>query len=292
MKPSDLYALPSKSIEQWYAVDSDVWDQVFGISPGFVSQDVIEKTFDVSDRLMVETKLSVLLDWGERSASLTTLTFDGSPFAIFASAGRGESDFKRVFLTDAVVFEDAFRYFVSKAMVARDAKPMLIDANDDAAILEGFYGAAVVSLPDGVRMVRDDYVDEQGRLIFDDRKYNDAFEAQRKRLSRFPMDQALLAKETSVRQLFAEILEAGVADGLKTLVVNKRAKSQENKGDWIGVAAANDSGTYGIGIRQWSLSGIGFSWASAVFCERIGGPSLFDELKNSLTVSISDGMKP
>jgi hypothetical protein len=293
MTPAEIYALPSTSSIQWYASDPDLWEKLFGLTPNVYSADDIDgDPADANGRLMVETKLECMLDWGERTASVTAVTFDGSPFAIIAAAGRGQSDFGDVLLTDHVAFDEAFSYFVSKAMTTRASKPLLVDASMEVPLLEGFYGTSIIKTGEGVEMVREEYVDDAGKLIFDVKKYRAAFQEGRKYLSGFSLDQALLANNPDVRRIAADIIEKGVVDDFRHVAINRRSKKQSGEGDWIAVAAANETGTYAIGVRNRNFKSTGFSWASDVYCERIGGTGLFDELKATVTASISDGMKP
>lgn len=293
MTPLEIYALPNKSTDQWFEAHPEMWQEIFGMYPDVLTFDEIESVpADAKDRLMVELKLDCSLDGGRRFASLTVISFDGAPFAIVGVAGREGRDFGETLITDEVLFEDAFKYFVSKALTARPNKPKHVDASMSVPMLHGFHGAAIVKTVDGVEMVRSEYVDKNGVLLFDVKKYDAAFDSRRGTLSKFPKGQSLLANEATARQIVAEIIESGIVDSAKHVIVNRRSKKDDMKGDWIAVAAANDSGTYAIGIRKWDLGGTGFSWVSSIFCERIGGPGLFEELKAGLPSPIVGGAKP
>jgi len=294
MTPHDIYLLPSKRTDQWYHTSPELWNTLFGIIPDIQSEGDIEKNElnASSNRLTVEQKLDCFLDWGERTATLAAVYMDGVPFALVATAGRGEADFGEIIVTNAELFDKAFLYFVSKAVRPHGHKPEISSASEHYELLDGFYGAAIIKTADGIQMVRTEYVDDDNKLLFDVRKYNDAFEAARPFLRQFNLSDSVLANNAEVRSVIADAIAKGVAEDARQIVVNRRTKKTEKDGDWIAAAAANDSGTYALGIRSWSYQGAGLSWGSEVFCEKIGDAALFDELKASITGAVRDGMKP
>jgi hypothetical protein len=295
MTPAELYALPSKSTDDWYRTYDDTWSHLFGLTPEVQSYDDIPGGGETgSDRLLVHTKMECQIDGYERSAVIKVVTFDGTPFAIVATAGRGQSDFDDTLISDQVVFEDALKFFVEKAMCSRHNKPLLVDPNDEPKLLKSFYGVTVVRTDAGFDMVRSEFVDQSGKLIFDLDKYLNDFHASRKEIDigDLSISSPILSKLPDVRQKVAELIAGGVVGGDRVKVVNRRVTKGTGTGDWMAAAVATEAATYSIGLPSHQLGAIGFSWASSVTCKQIGGPELFDALKGTLVASISDGMKP
>lgn len=290
MTPQDIYLLPSKKTERWYQTTPELWTTLFGIYEFYQSTSNIDENENDNNRLVADVKLDCLIDWGERSASITAISFDGNPFALVATAGRGESDFAEVVVTNEDLFNEAFLYFVSKAIKPQDNKPTICDQEKDSEILDGFYGVAIVKTEEGIQMVREEYVDHDGKLLFDIQKYHNAFDAVRGELSKFPIKESLLAKHAEVREIVADVIEKGFVDDVQHIVINRRSKG--NDGDWIAAAAVNDSGTYVVGIKNWNFDSTGYSWGSNIYCSRVGDSGIFEELKMSTQGTISDGMKP
>jgi len=256
MKPHELYSMPDLSIDPWYLDRGNRLDELFGVSVYDVDVDAAEEAND--ERVLLHEKLRA--EWGdEGAASVYAVTFNGKPYGIYMTAGEGDYGKSRFLVTDRGLQSVAQQHVLSWGR--KHEKGDEIDGSFDLTSFGGLGGyATVVKSGDGYRLVGERFVTDEGVMLLDETALADAIGR------RFVISGRVVADRDG-----ADLIAASIPEGLRSLVVNDiDAPGTGFGGRWIAAVVATDEGTYALHTNG------GFSDASDLSCERIGGEDLFD----------------
>jgi len=256
VKPSELYAMPDMAIEPWYDDLGFRLDRIFGVDLYDVDTRAAEEAND--QRIVLRQKMRA--EWGdEGTAAVYAVTFDGKPYGIYLEAGEGDFSKSRFLVTDRHIQAQAQQHVMSWANKHEIGEG--IDEGFDLISFGGLGGyATVVKSGDGYRLVGERFVTDEGVMLLDETALADAIGR------RFVISGRVVADRDG-----ADLIAASIPEGLRSLVVNDiDAPGTGFGGRWIAAVVATDEGTYALHTNG------GFSDASDLSCERIGGEDLFD----------------
>jgi len=172
MTPNEFYAIPAMREAPWFDDYSSVTEEVLELDSLWEASDQARELG--ATRLVVHHKLHHDVD-GERGVSVYALYFDGKPFALMLTGGRGGRDSRDAVVTDTALWNGAKEYvqsFLNRVHEFRGAT-----ADPDAELTNHYYGAQVVRFGEEVRLVSSDDVNPlTGNPVFDEKKYRDAFD--------------------------------------------------------------------------------------------------------------------
>jgi hypothetical protein len=171
MTPNEIYALPTIGTDNWF----DYWNEIAENALGLAAWDNNEALQAAdSGRLVVNTKLDINFD-GDRGVTIRSLEFDGVPFALYLTGGRGGSDKRDVVVTDRGAWKRAKAHALT--LIAETAEFTDTEASADDDLLNGYYGARIVRFGSDVRLVKSDHVHPiSGSPVFDDLAYDAEFD--------------------------------------------------------------------------------------------------------------------
>lgn len=273
MTPQRFYLLKSLDHEPWYYAGS-AFHSLFGIAEYELEE---ERARDEDDRkLLFERKIYRNVD-GERSVEYQAATFEGRPFAIVATAGRGQQDADDSLVTDAETYAKAVAHLET---YRKRPEPNIVRADVDAELLEGMYDHAILAVGSEMRLVPTAHLaPDSDDLIFDEVEFRKCFDAiVRPAFPPRDPEFELGFKSFRQRDLVAKALVASAVDGLRVSTDFDGVAASELAYDrHVLVLVADDKTTYAIGCHG---GGIGFSWVNDIDPHPIGDAALFDRLSN------------
>lgn len=273
MKPSDIFALPSREVEPW-------WDSYYPFEV-FVEENAYSFDREVGEkqkanRLTFAEKLYASSD-GDRGARFVAVEFDGQPICLLTMAGKSaEGDNKR-YVTDLAGYQAAMAY-LSQFHASLHGDQKVHDANEDIEALDRIYGYHVKSLAGQITLVPEWHMANDGTVIFDDKAYHAAFEEiVRPAFKDRDKGWEEGLKNPQMKELATQAILAGIPEGVRHTPDFDMPLGTKG-GDWHAVLVGTDEGTYTMGIWSMYSSAKWFAWASHITRERIGGPELYNEL--------------
>ncbi len=287
MRPIDIYALPSRDETPWHSTygmqNEDLFDDDM-FDARIVTQRAKEEG---ADALVFERKLFADTDYGERTISYTAVRYQGEHIALLVNAGRGERDQKYRLVTDVDGWRAARAYVERFAdpdnSVERDAVPT--DAEID--VLGGIYGYSVTKVGDETRLVNNNDIDRKGRVVFDKKAYDDAFDRIVRPAFKGGMHEEEFQeglKGERMRSLAVEAIVASLPDWVRSTTEFEpvpEAEGVHRFQGWSPVLVGTDEGTYTVGVDAYATEARYFSWGRNLGLERVGPPEMYDELAPS-----------
>lgn len=171
MTPNELYAIPATSISNWYDDYSTVVEDVLQLDP--IDPDFVSESKDAV-LLQVHDKLYFYED-GERGVSIYALYYDGHPFALMFTGGRGGRDSRTPVVTDMARWQQARDYVL--AMINRNVSFDGHVAGPDDEIASGYYIARLARFGDEIRLVSSDDVHRfTGNPVYDNKRFREVFD--------------------------------------------------------------------------------------------------------------------
>jgi hypothetical protein len=170
MTPDQIYALPSISSALWFKDHSEVLTEVLAMD-----DDLSNLAFEELDTksLLVHRKMAYTSD-GSRSVDVYALTFEDRPFAVMFTGGRGGSDVRDHFVTDAAVWKEARGYV--NAIATETLARQVLTVKADEELISDFYDATFVETETGYRAVNRKHAHPVTRaLVYDQKKFAQAW---------------------------------------------------------------------------------------------------------------------
>lgn len=273
MTPEQFYDLKTENREAWYYA-GHAFHSLFGIAEYELEE---ERARDDGDRaLLFERKLYRNVD-GERSVEYQAATFQGRPFAIVATAGRGQQDAEECVVTDAETYALAVTHLET---YRKRPSPTIVATGAELPMLEGMYNHAIVPVGSQMRLVPVDHLAEgSDDLIFDEVEFRKCFDAiVRPAIKSSGPEFEMGLKSFRQRELVVKALAASTIEGMRVSTdFDGEEASKLCYGRQVLLLVADESRTYAIGCHG---GGYGFSWVSDIDPFPIGDASLFDRLSN------------
>jgi len=269
MKPNDVYAMPDLDTDPlWYAPNS-LLEETFGAREWDLDEESMRKADD--RRILVHRKMSYV--FGEdHSSTVTALTLDGKPFGIFIKAGY-EGSHTHFIPTDAELHKQAIE--IVDGWRRRPSFSKVADPAAELDVLTFFHETAAIRTEDGFRLIDLRFVDNAGTVIFDEKRFLQAFREFGQTLKGMPHDEQQGIEW--LKESKAAIISQAVPESIRSVTVNDVKENPDFIDLWVAAVVGTDEGTYAIGIHDGFITGSGFASGSTIHTERLGGPELFDE---------------
>lgn len=270
MKPSALYAMPSRKSEEWHRMPSEL-EPFFGADCHRIDREKAQGPGSPDVRF--EQKIYRNID-GERIVAYWAVTFEGRPVGVLYRAGRGGEDRQAAFVTDT----DGYGRAKSAIMrcMEQTAELEIVHADVDIPELDDSYGFAVVGAGAEARLVPSDHLSPAGGLLFDEEAYADHLSARPDGYAPgMPRDRNDVA---AWRGTVREALLAGVATGMRR---SGDYRFEGRNPNAAGVVAADDVSTWLIE----SSATANYTWMDTVRVRRIGDAYLFDAIVAEVAVA-------
>lgn len=272
MRPDQFYSLPTMRSEKWYEWGRGITD-FFGIEDHELDHERAEA--EEAGDVVFDEKLHFNED-GERSISYYAVLHRGSPIGFYASAGRGQQDASQMVVTDAAGFASARAYLDG----FRPCPKVVEEPVDrDHKLLEGMYNHAIVDLGSEYRLVPEEDIGDDGRLVFDRKEFGQAFDAiVRPRVKISGDEFGMGLKSHRIRGLVTDALVAALPPGIRHATdFDAQAVEELTYKSHTFLILADDHSTYAMSVHG---GGTGFSWVSSISPRHLGPAELFDRLSN------------
>jgi hypothetical protein len=262
MTPNEIYAAKSIHEEDWRRTDAETIQMVFGVT-GFGYRFFDGGNPVDASRLVFARKADYSSD-DESSSNITTVSFDGRPFAVLKIEMDGSSEDIDATVTDEKVFRAAREHVVSFILDADHGHTV---ASADADIVKGTKSGFLVKVADQVRLANPyDCRWSDGTLVFD----TEALAAAYRQV--FAHDGERLRKnglaDREMRSKALEVFAAAVVPGFTVLKVD----SITPRGNWHSIAFEDGVHTHLVRVRKHILD-CGSGWR-AQQTMRIGPPCM------------------
>lgn len=255
MKPSEIYALPTKHAKAWYDASDELIDSVFNLRGAYHGMPYEYEEDDESPLKALE-KLDLTLSSNEEWLYIEVLEFAGVPFAVTSRLSTEHSGAEHeAVITDRVAFEKARTHVINAIFSDRSDD---LFADPDADIEWDLHGAVIARFGDEVRLAHRSEVGFGSKVpAFDRDKMERDF---RSKLS--PLDLPLLEKGLRSelgRGLAFEILGDAIVRGRKTMVGEFVRDTR-----WFGGFYEADDIVYEINADSYTLGKEAAYWTSAI----------------------------
>lgn len=284
MRPIDIYALPSRDEQPWHSSFGSENELLFDDDAFDMRIETSRAKDEGADALVFERKLFANADYGERTVSYTAVRYAGAHIALLVTAGRGERDQRHRLITDPDGWRAARSYVERFVEPDHGMERDVVQADADIDILAGTYGFTIARVGGETRLVGDGDIDAQGRVVFDEKAYDEAFDrivrpAFKGGMADAEFEEGL--KGERMRALTVEAIVASMPEWVRSTTefepVPKVDGVYRHQG-WSPVLVGTDEGTYTVGVDSHAVGGRYFSWGYSLGLERVGPPEMYDEL--------------
>jgi hypothetical protein len=282
MKPSEIYRLPTKYVEDWYSTSDDMIDSVFSLGGSYNGIHWDDR--DEETPFKVHRKLDLTLTQDESWVYIETLEFDGVPFAVVnrLSTEHSGPDHEAV-VTDRATFEKA-RTHVIAAMHAKQDEDLFADPESE--IEWDLHGAVIARFGDEVRLAHRGDVGFASEIpAFDREKMERDFNAKVRPID-LPNIEKGLHSELG-RKLAFEILEDAILRGRKTMVGEFRRDTR-----WFAGFYETDDVVYDIHADSYRLGKDATYWASTISIGYLCHGNFYDVLDRMAKTGEADLADP